>query len=432
LALLATSDWVAARAGVAPADSGRRAAPSAAGDRGPDSQPRARSTPAWLEGAAANQWVAIPGTALSASTDLSAQIAAGLTNAGFQDIGYGDPRRGIMAFSGGALKTSGSEMLIFGGGGAGAWAGNDVRSLRLEDDLPRWKTRVKPSSAASVWRRYVDADHAYMKDGRPNARHSYRQPQFIDAIDSFYTFGCRNTWEKDSSNFVDVAAPPADHYPVNSVSFDTEAWAPAGAHPDLPRPEADDTWTVKNPVTEEVYASTGDSIYVYSYKTNAWSLVMGRSRGIHSSMPSSGLGRCLAAFDSTHERLLLLGWPGASGRVYTADLGANTWTTATLSGPYASAIVRLNKACPLIYDPGIDKYLLFLDDGFLYTLTWMSNSSYSLNRLSMSGTPPVIGASTVAGATPAAIWSRMQYVPNLEGVCIVQAYNKPAYFARIA
>jgi hypothetical protein len=377
---------------------------------------------------------------LSTSTDLSAQIAAGLTNASFENIGFGDPRRGIMAYSGGTLRTSGSEMLVFGGGGAGAWAGNDVRSLRLEDDLPRWRTRVNPSSAASVWQKSIDADHAYMKDGTPNARHSYRQPQFIDAIDTFYSFGCRNTWEGDSSNFVDVAAPAADHYPVNSVSLATQTWAPSGAHPDLPHPEADDTWTVKNPVTEEIYASTGDSIYSYSYRTNAWSLVMGRGDGIHAGMPSAGLGRCLAAFDSTHGRMLLLVWPGTDGRVFTADLGANTWTAATLSGPYASATTVLNKACPLIYDPGIDKFLLFVDDGYLYTLTWLSNSSYSVDRLALSQsldrpparTPPTVGASTVAGSSQAAIWSRMQYVPNLKGVCIIQAYNKPAYFVRTA
>jgi hypothetical protein len=28
------------------------------------------------------------------------------------------------------------------------------------------------------------------------------------------------------------------------------------------------------------------------------------------------------------------------------------------------------------------------------------------------------------------IWPRMQYVPNLHGICILQAYDKPAYFVR--
>ena len=110
-----------------------------------------------------------------------------------------------------------------------------------------------------------------------------------------------------------------------------------------------------------------------------------------------------------HRRILLVGWPGTDGRVYTADLAVNTWTAATLSGPYASAITVLRNGCPMVYDPGIDKFLLFIDDGYMYTLTRVSNSSYSVDRLALSGTPPVEGASTVAGSTPAAIWSRMWF-----------------------
>src|SRR6185369_4312741 len=136
--------------------------------------------PRWMQGVPVNQWTAIPGTALS-GMDCSAQLAAGLTNPRFQDIGYGDPRRGILAYSGGALKTDGSEMLIFGGGGAGAWAGNDVRGLRLEDDAPIWRTRVNPTVAAHVASRYAPPA-PYMLDGKtPSARHSYWSPQFIDA-----------------------------------------------------------------------------------------------------------------------------------------------------------------------------------------------------------------------------------------------------------
>jgi hypothetical protein len=109
-----------------------------------------------MQGVPVNQWTAIPGTALS-GMDCSAQLAAGLTNPRFQDIGYGDPRRGILAYSGGALKTDGSEMLIFGGGGAGAWAGNDVRGLRFEDDAPIWRTRVTLRTTGPVHARRQNA-----------------------------------------------------------------------------------------------------------------------------------------------------------------------------------------------------------------------------------------------------------------------------------
>ena len=160
---------------------------------------RAGATPAWLRGVPLNQWHAVPGTELSASTDLAAQIAAGLTNAKFQNIGYGDPRRGIMDYSGGAFRNNGSEILLFGGGGAGAWAGNDVRGLRLEDDIPRWRTLVSPAKASNVWTRHpadpAAMSHPYMRDGiTPNARHSVDYLTCIDAIDELMSFRCCACW----------------------------------------------------------------------------------------------------------------------------------------------------------------------------------------------------------------------------------------------
>ncbi len=169
--------------------------------------------PAWMQGLPLNQWYAIPGTELSASTDLAAQIAAGLTNAALQPIGFGKPRQGIFDFSGGTLKSNGSEMLVFGGGGAGAWAGNDVRGLRLEDDLPRWKTRTKPAPAAQIPVRHTttvvgDPTSPYNKNDTPVARHSYAHQNFIDATNTFMTFSCRFVWQTDQGQYPNVDSIP--------------------------------------------------------------------------------------------------------------------------------------------------------------------------------------------------------------------------------
>ena len=86
----------------------------------------------------------------------------------------------------------------------------------------------------------------------------------------------------------------------------------------------------------------------------------------------------------------------------------------------------------MVYDPGIDKFLLFQDDGFIYALGYVSRSEWSVDRLTLSGTPPVVRASGIHSGGPCAVWGRMQYIPNLGGVCIIQAYNKPAYFVRTA
>ncbi|MEP6997739.1 MAG: hypothetical protein ABI900_08825, partial [Betaproteobacteria bacterium] len=193
--------------------------------------------PQWLQSVAVNQWTAISGTAVSAA-DCTPQFAAGLTDSQCRDTGYGDPRRGIFAYSGAALKAAGSEILVFGGGGAGAWAGNDVRGLRLEDDAPIWRTRVNPSRATNVASRYAAAA-PYQLDGlTPNARHSYWSPQFIDAQNKFMVFGCAITWTADTGQF----------YVVDGVPLETGVWETPGTHPNIPiRRGWDGNWTCKHP-----------------------------------------------------------------------------------------------------------------------------------------------------------------------------------------
>jgi hypothetical protein len=78
----------------------------------------------------------------------------------------------------------------------------------------------------------------------------------------------------------------------------------------------------------------------------------------------------------------------------------------------------------------LNKFLLFQDDGFLYTITKVSIANWAVNRLALTGVPPTVGHSARVGYP--AIWGRMQYVPNLKGVCIIQAPDKPAYFVKTA
>ena len=372
---------------------------------------------ATLKDLSVNQWFAIPGTELIASTDLSAQVAAGLTNASFQNTGLGDPRRGIMDFSGGSFRGNGSEMLLFGGGGAGAWAGNDVRGLRLESDRPAWRTLVKPAAASAVLRKSVDAATAYMKDGTPNARHSYTHQNFIDATETFMTFLCYFVWQTDSGRYTTV----------DSVRLSTGIWNPAGTHPDVPEnPTFGGSWVCKHPVTEQIYLSTNQKIFKFDYVTNSWQLF--------TTVSASALDHGAAAIDHDRNIIFRIGQKGSAYNAPgTIDLATGRWTDAAFSGAYASAISVAQYDGPgLVYDPGLGKFLWFQDDGFLYAITYVSPGEYSVDRMTLAGTPPTLLASGVHNGGHVGIWSRMQYVPNLKGVCIIQAYNRPAYFVRTA
>ena len=159
-------------------------------------------TPLWLQSKPVNQWIAVPGTELTAST-CAAQAAAGLTDSLCRDIGYGDPRRGILAYSGGALKKSGSEMLIFGGGGGKAWAGNDIRGLRLEDDAPAWRTLVTP-------RRYP----SYL----PRQRQLGRTCSTASRPAHGTASGSRSSSMRQARSWRSVASPPGAAAPGSSTS----------------------------------------------------------------------------------------------------------------------------------------------------------------------------------------------------------------------
>lgn len=368
--------------------------------------------PGWMQGVPVKQWTAIAGTALS-SMDCAAQLAAGLTNSRFQDIGYGDPRRGIVAYSGGALKADGSEMLIFGGGGAGAWAGNDVRGLRLEDDAPIWRTRVNPTVAGKVASRYA-APAAYMLDGRtPSARHSYWSPQFIDAKNRFMVFGCAITWASDTGQF----------YAVDGVPLDTGVWDAPGTYPDIPlRRGWDGNWVCKHPVSEDIYASSATAVSKWTRARNAWSTLWESTR--------TDVDRASAAIDPGGSGTLLrIGDYGSHNIPVAIDLATGAATVGSFTGPYAGAVsIGGYYASGLVFDRGLGKFLLFQDDGHLYAITRVSAASWSVDRMSLSGAAPEALHSASPGLV--AIWGRMQYVPNLDGVCIIQAYDRPAYFVK--
>jgi hypothetical protein len=374
----------------------------------------ATGTPLWLQSKPINQWIAITATELTAST-CAAQAAAGLTDGLCRNIGYGDPLRGIMAYSGGTLKKSGSEMLIFGGGGGKAWAANDVRGLRLEDDAPAWRTLVNPASVSIVPPAKAPSLPYMLDSTTPSARHSYWQPQFIDATNTFMAFGCVNTWSSDSGQF----------YVVDSVPLASGRWDAPGLHPPVPvRRGWDGNWACKHPLTEDVYVSGANGVSKWSRASNSWSTVWQTTR--------TDVDRATAAIDPSGGGILLrIGNFGAPNVPVAIDLATGAATVATFSGPYAAAVnVGGYYAAGLVFDPVLSKFLLFQDDGFLYTITKVSIANWAVNRLALTGVPPA--AMRSAGVGYPAIWGRMQYVANLKGVCIIQAADRPAYFVKTA
>ena len=141
--------------------------------------------PAWLQGAALFEWVTIPNSQLNQQTVWS-DYTLGSGGAG--------SNVGLFAYSGGAVKTSGSELFIAGGGHAD-YAGNEGFSIRLADDAPAWQRRNDPTPgipSAAIWK--ADFNSVYYPDGRPSARHTYWTLQFNDTLNKLLFVGAPAGW----------------------------------------------------------------------------------------------------------------------------------------------------------------------------------------------------------------------------------------------
>jgi len=171
--------------------------------------------PAWLADKPLNAWLPVGTQSAMGQMDFAPLIAAGLCGLNGVDIGYGSPSsKTCLLYTGATLRKADSDFLTFGGGGARAWAGNEIRGLRLSEDNPRWTARRNPSPSSDVWLNSYhntlgpsgqtpDPTNSYMRDGiTPNARHEYWHTQFHDASDSFYALGIGPMYSSAKTNAV--------------------------------------------------------------------------------------------------------------------------------------------------------------------------------------------------------------------------------------
>jgi len=385
--------------------------------------------PAWLNGVPVLGWKAVPGS-LMKDMDYTPQLNAGLSadNKGTPGAGfnfYGSPISGFFGYGSWMLRASDSMVLGMGGGGAGAWAGNDIRGLPLLDDAPRWRTLVDPSPASNVWgSRYqqvpATGPHSRMKDGvTPNARHTSWMPQFDDVANRVYLMGCALVWESDSD------PPYPDKLNVDSISLDDKQWTGPGAHPNLLHTWGYQGFCVCSDRTKRrAYIFGGSTLDVFDWPTNTISTLV-------SSGPTQW-DRGSAAVDPVNNLILHIGWFTTTPNQPTViNLANGALTQAVLTGTYASAIIA--GAGPygagMCYCPDLGCFLYFPDDGFVYAITKTDLAHWAVDRLVTTGVGPAPHISGNAG-TPQ-VWSRFQYVPALKGVVVGPVWNQPAFFLRI-
>ena len=369
-----------------------------------------------------NQWYRIPNTKIAADLSKAPYIARGLLGADGAAIGLGSPAK-ITHFSGAALRKSGSWLLVTGGGGAGAWAGNDWIGLKLNTEAPKWETLVLPSPASEVWPRRPDPRnyfHNYMRDGRPNARHSYWSPQFFDGRDWFVLMGTTNVWEIDMGMWGNINIA---YWGTREYEMD-----PAKRPPDLPaKRDYDGEWIVKHPVTEDVYWPAGENIYRFDQRSLTWSVW-------HKDVRS--FSRMGAQIDPVKNLFLLLGrYKDNDGVALTFDIRTGAlFENTKLVGPHAQSLKGLGPKAGFVFDEGLGTFVWFEDDGHLYTIAYRGMETgvhqWRVDRLPTTGTPPAPGGTIVNSGGSPSVWGRMRYVPELKGIVLLTRTDSDVFFVR--
>ena len=327
-------------------------------------------------------------------------------------LGFASPGgifSGSMAWCGGCVKSKGSE-LITGLGGHVDYAGNELYSIRLADDVPSWYQWFLPSY--NVGNTSVP-NGPYNPDGTPSARHSYFSIYFIDARDKVFLFGSVGVWGNGNGGGpnVDSCSYRAGAGPNKNGS----GWDAAGTNPSLPSGYPPETPIVKDSFENVwVFSPWSGNVYLWNQTTNSWSkpAVIGVSQG--SGEPF--------AFDSKRNRVVrIANSPSPAGYVEMANLSAD-WQTVTMNPPLPYGTGQL------LYDPVVDCYWFMGYGQGPAKLYQIDPNNWSVIVAPVTGTVPdntyVNGDQQFHG--------RFNYCPELQGLVFMRDSFANVSFIRTA
>jgi hypothetical protein len=342
------------------------------------------SLPTWLASAAVFEWVQISSTVL------------GNAQTGFTPpTGYNAD--GILKYSGGCVKKSGSELFVFGGGHLDS-SGNDVYSLRLADNAPAWVKRRNPSAT-------VAEDVTHYSDNRPSARHTYWTIQYNDSRDRMMTFGAPAVYGTDG-----VIKEATDGFNPS-----TNDWDAPGTYP-TQTGMTYQAQIVGKDASDNVYVHRPDTsiLYKWTSSSNSWSNLGNKGTSQYE------VG---GAVDTNRNRLLRIHDAAASEGYY--DLANNgDFTSISFSGAQAAQI----DGGSTVFDPVNDCYWFWKrGSSTLYKVA--ADSPWSCTTQSTTGSTPT-NTVTIDGTHN--IYGRFAYCPELKGIVFLRDTATNAYFLRTA
>ncbi len=307
------------------------------------------------------------------------------------------------------VDTRTSKLYCVANGGHGDYAGNEVDVLALNVASPAWAELLAPSSSAQYTAPPSDpyGNVQYYLDGRPCARHTYYGVTLNIPDDRIML--CGGVGWGNNGIFMDLAA-----YNIGGNSYDGDIY------PAIPDPLASDDAVVC------ADGSTGDIYYMRSFiPDNAALKKWTRSTGLWGNAGVSGSGPTghsqMTAYDSSRGKIFHLGGDDAH---HTYNIGANTWSSVTLTGAEAATVQALAQQ-GMIYVPDLDKYFVRSEaaGGTVYQIDAATFDATQFSTTGGGSIPVVDGTNHV--------YNKFLYVPALKGAVYVPAYASAAWFLRL-
>lgn len=337
--------------------------------------------PIWLAGSSVFEWVEIPNTRIDQTTAWKNYKGA-RGNTG---------KRGLLAYSGAAVKADGSEFFIAGGGHLD-YAGNEVFSIRLDADRPVWVRRNDPSADTPM-------NSPYYPDGRPSSRHTYRNLVYSEAYGRLISFGGAPWGDKPRYDNLVASFDPAtnDYDPPGTIaSAPGLIGGPSGTGMDARG-------------NFYIHSHRNGRLYMWRQQSNTW-VDFGKRGGMRYDTPY--------ALDTKRNRLFRIPWGNYPARIYDLD-HEGAFTNVRIGGPAASQIDTGNS---LVYDPVVDVFWLW---------KFGENVLYRIDAASFAATvQPVTGA--LPPVSKGKIYSRFHYVPELRGIVLMTNTRSSLMFIRTA
>lgn len=342
--------------------------------------------PAWRAGVAPGNWINVSGTNQSA-----VPASMGTPN------GSTGPSARTEAWSGYALR--GTQVHCIRQGGHHDYYGNEVLVCDLGADSPAWTLKLasSPSSAvpgsSGVFNTY--------SDGRPAAIHGYYTQQYVPQTDRFISIG-------SSGIPIDGAQSPT------CVVYDPagNAYLAAGTMPDVPSALIESEWAAwLDPATGNAYSMDNYSVWKWTRTTNTWANV-----ATGSNLKGNG---ATAVVDTSRNRALIFSGNSSDIGPCLFDLGANTFSTPTITG---SSSVLANLQQGAAYCPTTDLFYLrpLGSGGGIYTV------SPAGSTLAVTAVTPAGGGSIPAAVN--GVYTRWLYIPALGGIAYWPTASSNCWF----